>query len=83
MCMFAELQCGTYARQPCYWERDVEEFAKLPQEILEMQETKDARKAKQGSYRLKNGEGAVACTGSHKHRPQNRMLGVSWTGNLL
>ena len=63
--MFAELQFGTYARQPSYWDREVEEFAKLPQEILEHEDSEKARKHKQGSWRVKNGKGAVACTGSH------------------
>ena len=48
-----------------YWTDDIHGFAVMPKEVFNMPETAEAKKAKKGSYRVKNGKGAVICTGSH------------------
>ena len=61
------LNCNaeTPARPSDYWTDDIHGFAVMPKEVFNMPETAEAKKAKKGSYRVKNGKGAVACTGSH------------------
>lgn len=53
------------ARPSDYWTDPIHGYAAMPMDLMKMDETAQAKQANKGSYRVKNGKGAVACTGSH------------------